>query len=100
MSSIVIKSDDVLKISNEIEQANKDLKKELTNTSEIMENLKSSWDSSAYRESNKAFQAFEKEYSENYDQIITAYVSFLRDTISKGYVSTEQANIDLASQYK
>lgn len=100
MSNIVVNSDEVMKIASELENDNKNLKKELTTTSEIMESLKSSWDSSAYRESNKAFQAFEQEYSTNYEKIITDYVTFLRENVSTGYNTAEKANIDLASEYK
>ena len=88
------------KIADELSQANKDLKKELKNTASIMKELKRSWDSPAYRESNNAFSKFESEYSVNYEKIINQYVSFLRDNVSKGYKQTESENQNLASQYK
>lgn len=100
MSSIVVNSDEVSKIADELEKGNKDLKKELDKTSEIMINLQKSWDSSAYKESNKAFQKFYADYSESYNDIINGYIQFLRTNVSSGYVSTEKSNIDLASQYK
>ncbi len=100
MSSIIVNSDEVNKVADELDRGNKDLKKELDKTSEIMLNLQKSWDSSAYRESNKAFQKFYADYSESYNDIINAYIQFLRSNVSSGYVSTEKSNIDLASQYK
>ncbi len=98
--SIVVNSDQVNKIADEIDFANKNLKNELNNTSNIMKNLGSSWDSNAYRESNTAFQAFEEEYSNNYEKIISSYVTFLREQVSSGYVATEKANTDLSSAFK
>ena len=48
--SIVVNSDQVNKIADEMSIANKNLKAELNNTANIMKELGSSWDSSAYRE--------------------------------------------------
>lgn len=98
--SIVVNSDQVNKIADEIDFANKNLKNELNNTSNIMKNLGSSWDSTAYRESNTAFQKFEQEYSNSYEKIISNYVTFLREQVSKGYIDEEKKNTDLAKAFK
>lgn len=98
--SIVVNSDQVNKIADEMDLANKNLKNELNNTSNIMKNLGSSWDSSAYRESNTAFQKFEQEYSNSYEKIISNYVTFLREKVSSGYVEVEKKNSDLSSAFK
>ena len=96
----VVNSDQVNKIADEMSIANKNLKAELNNTANIMKELGSSWDSSAYRECNSAFQKFEEEYSNSYEKIINAYVIFLKEQVATGYVETEKANSDLASAFK
>ncbi len=100
MGTITVNTDEVNSIANELEALNKQLKSELTTTSEVMKNLGNYWSSTAYSESNTAFQKFEEEYSNKYDQIISSYVTFLREQVSSGYVSAEKANTDLSSAFK
>lgn len=100
MSEIVVNSNRVNEIANELESQNKKLKNELSDTASLIANLGKSWDSTAYRETNAAFQKFAEEFSNNYEKIISNYVSFLREQVSRGYIETEKANIDLASAFK
>lgn len=100
MSEIIVNSDRVNEIANDLENQNKKLKNELENTSNLMRKLGKSWESTAYRESNAAFQKFSDEFSNNYEKVISNYVNFLRNQVSTGYTETEKANTDLASAFK
>ena len=100
MAKQQLSTKDIEKIAEEMGKANKDLKKELKETDNIMKKLEKSWDSPAYRESKKAFSNFAKKYSEQYEKLIDQYVKFLKTNVSEGYKKTEKANRNLADQYK
>ena len=93
-------SREIEKIADNLSKANKDLKKELKSTATVMKNLKKSWDSPAYKESNAAFEKFESKYSEDYEKLINQYVKFLKENVSVGYKKTESKNREIASEYK
>lgn len=99
-STIKISTDQVEAIATSVETSNKKLKQTLEDSRQAISNLKSTWEGEAANATIQAYEAFAAKYFQNYDQIIDAYVKFLRTNVSADYQATETANIGLAETFK
>lgn len=99
-NSIRVNTDQVAQIANNIESLNKRLTEELTNCKATIDQLANIWEGEAAQATISSFDEFAAKYFQNYEDIITQYVQFLRTNIEQGYFITESQNIGLADAFK
>lgn len=99
-NSIRVNTDQVAQIASEIERLNKRLTEELTNSKATIDQLANVWEGEASQATISSFDEFANKYFQNYEDIITQYVKFLRTNIDQGYFETETQNIGLADAFK
>ena len=99
-NSIRVNTDQVAQIATNIENLNKRLTEELTNSKATVDQLANVWEGEAAQATISSFDEFAAKYFQNYEDIITQYVQFLRTNIEQGYFDTETQNIGLADAFK
>ena len=99
-NSIRVNTDQVAQIASDIEGLNKRLTEELTNSKTTIDQLANIWEGEAAQATISSFDEFATKYFQNYENIITQYVQFLRTNIEQGYFDTETQNIGLADAFK
>lgn len=99
-NSIRVSTDRVAQIATNIENLNKRLTEELTNSKTTVDQLANVWEGEAAQTTISSFDEFAAKYFQNYEEIIAQYVKFLRMNIDQGYFDTETQNISLADAFK
>lgn len=99
-NSIRVNTDQVAQIASNIEGLNKRLTEELTNSKATIDQLANVWEGEAAQATISSFDEFAAKYFQNYEDVITQYVQFLRTNIEQGYFDTETQNIGLADAFK
>ncbi len=99
-NSIRVNTDQVAQIANNLERLNKRLTEELANSKATLHSLESVWEGEAAQATISSFDEFSALYFQEYEDIITQYVSFLRTNVEQGYFDTETQNIGLADAFK
>ena len=99
-NSIRVNTDQVAQIATNIENLNKRLTEELNNSKATVDQLANVWEGEASQATISSFDEFAAKYFQNYEDIITQYVQFLRTNIEQGYFDTETQNIGLADAFK
>ena len=99
-NSIRVNTDQVAQIANNIEGLNKRLTEELNNSKATIDQLANIWEGEAARATITSFDEVADKYFQNYEDIITQYVQFLRVHVEQGYFDTETQNISLADAFK
>ncbi len=99
-NSIRVNTDQVAQIASNIEGLNKRLTEELTNSKATIDQLANIWEGEAAQATISSFDEFAAKYFQNYEDVITQYVQFLRTNIEQGYFDTETQNIGLADAFK
>lgn len=99
-NSIRVNTDQVAQIASNIEGLNKRLTEELTNSKATIDQLANVWEGEAAQATISSFDEFAAKYFQNYEDIITQYVQFLRTNIEQGYFDTETQNVGLADAFK
>ena len=99
-NSIRVNTDQVAQIASNIEGLNKRLTEELTNSKATIDHLANIWEGEAAQATISSFDEFAAKYFQNYEDVITQYVQFLRTNIEQGYFDTETQNIGLADAFK
>lgn len=99
-NSIRVNTDQVAQIANNIERLNKRLTEELNNSKATIDQLANVWEGEAAQATISSFDEFAAKFFQNYEDVITQYVQFLRTNIEQGYFETETQNINLADAFK
>ena len=99
-NSIRVNTDQVAQIATNIENLNKRLTEELNSSKATIDQLANVWEGEAAQATISAFDEFAAKYFQNYEDVITQYVQFLRTNIEQGYFDTETQNIGLADAFK
>lgn len=99
-NSIRVNTDQVAQIASSLEKLNKQLTEELQSSKTTIDNLANIWEGEAAQETISSFDEFASKYFQNYEDIITQYVQFLRSNVEQGYFETETQNISLADAFK
>lgn len=99
-NSTRVNTDQVAQIASNIESLNKKLTEELTTSKATIDQLANVWEGEASQATISAFDEFAAKYFQNYEDIITQYVQFLRINVEQGYFDTETQNIGLADAFK
>ncbi len=99
-NSIRVNTDQVAQIATNIENLNKRLTEELANSKATVDQLANIWEGEAAQATISSFDEFAAKYFQNYEDVITQYVQFLRTNIEQGYFDTETQNIGLADAFK
>ncbi|MBQ1187064.1 MAG: WXG100 family type VII secretion target [Clostridia bacterium] len=99
-NSIRVNTDQVAQIASNLEGLNKKLTEELTNSKATVDQLANIWEGEAAQATISSFDEFAAKYFQNYEDVITQYVQFLRTNIEQGYFDTETQNIGLADAFK
>ena len=90
----------VLEIANSLSKLNDDLQTNLKEAQNAITNLSTVWEGEAATATIDAINTFAADYFQNYYDLINEYVKFLKDNVSSGYESTENANTTLADSFK
>ena len=99
-NSIRVNTDQVAQIATNLENLNKRLTEELTNSKNTIDQLANLWEGEAAQATISSFDEFAAKYFQNYENIIAQYVQFLRTNVEQGYFDTETQNIGLADAFK
>lgn len=99
-NSIRVNTDQVAQIANNLESLNKRLTEELTKSKQTIDQLANIWEGEAAQTTISSFDEFATKYFQNYEDVITQYVQFLRTNVDAGYFETETTNIGLADAFK
>ena len=97
---IRVNTDQVAQIATNIENLNKRLTEELNESKATIDALANTWEGEAAQETISSFDEFAARYFQNYEDVITQYVKFLRTNVEQGYFETESANTSLADAFK
>ena len=98
-NSIRISTDSVNEIAATIERLNNELDQTLAESRHAIDRLNSVWQGEAAEATISSYNNFANNYFQNYKDIITQYVQFLRNNVAQGYVETETANVSLADSF-
>ncbi len=90
---IKVNTDQVAQIASRIESLNQKLKDELEATQADINSLSTSWHGEASDAVRQSYEAFAKNFFQNYYDVIDQYVKFLRTNVEQGYFETETANV-------
>ena len=99
-NSIRVNTDQVAQIASSLEALNKRLTEELQNSKSTIDQLGNIWEGEAAQATISSFDEFASKYFQQYEDVITQYVQFLRTNIEQGYFDTETQNIGLADAFK
>lgn len=99
-NSIKVSTDQVGQIATNLENLNKRLTEELTNSKTTIDQLANIWEGEAAQATISSFDEFATKFFKNYEDVITQYVQFLRTNVEQGYFDTETQNIGLADAFK
>ena len=99
-NSITINTDQVSQIASKLEALNKRLTEELQNSKSTIDQLSNIWEGEAAQATISSFDEFAAKYFQQYEDVITQYVQFLRINVEQGYMDTETQNIGLADAFK
>ena len=99
-NSVRVNTDQVSQIADNIEKLNKKLTEQLTNGKATIDQLANIWEGEAAQATISAFDEFASKFFQNYEDVLTQYVQFLRTNIAQGYFDTETQNIGLADAFK
>lgn len=99
-NSIRVNTDQVAQIATNLENLNKKLTQELAESKATINQLANIWEGEAAQATISSFDEFAAKYFQNYEDVITQYVQFLRTNIEQGYFDTETQNIGLADAFK
>ena len=99
-NSIRVNTDQVAQIATNIENLNKRLTEELNNSKATIDQLANIWEGEAAQATISSFDEFASKYFQNYEDIISQYVTFLRSNVEQGYFETETANVNLSDAFK
>lgn len=99
-NSIRVNTDQVAQIATNLENLNKRLTEELNNSKLTVDQLTNIWQGEAAQATISSFDEFAAKYFQNYEDVITQYVQFLRTNVEQGYFDTETQNIGLADAFK
>ena len=95
-----VSTDQVAQIASSLESLNKRLTEELMNSKHTIEQLANVWEGEASQATISSYNEFASKYFQNYEDVITQYVQFLRTNVEQGYFDTETQNIGLADAFK
>lgn len=99
-NSIKVNTDQVAQIASSLEALNKRLTEELQNSKSTVDQLANIWEGEAAQATISSFDEFSAKFFQQYEDVITQYVQFLRTNIEQGYFDTEAQNIGLADAFK
>ena len=99
-NTVRVSTDQVAQIATSIETLNKQLTSELKSSKATVQGLSAVWEGEAASATIAAFNEFAGKYFQKYEDVITQYVTFLRQNVDRGYFETEAANVKLSEQYK
>ena len=99
-NSIRVNTDQVAQIASNLEGLNKRLSEELANSKATIDQLANIWEGEAAQATISSFDEFAAKYFQNYEDVLTQYVQFLRTNIEQGYFDTETQNVSLADAFK
>ena len=97
---IRVNTNQVAQIATSLENLNKRLRTELDTSQTAIKSLSSTWEGEAAQATISAFDAFAAKYFQNYEDVISNYVKFLRTNVDAGYFDTETANTNLSDAFK
>ena len=99
-NSIGVNTEQVAQIADRIENLNNRLTEELNNSKVTIDQLANIWEGEAAQATISSFDEFAAKFFQNYEDVITQYVQFLRINVAQGYFDTETQNIGLADAFK
>ena len=100
MAELIIHSDAVLKVADEIDTINKQIKKKYESLEKAIKSLDNKWDGPASEAGIAKFESIQKEFCGARDTVLENYINYLKSQVVAGYVYTEENNIKLADQFK
>jgi uncharacterized protein YukE len=86
-------------VADKMDRLNKDLHDVLKRSEKYMNDLQKSWEGKASSETISGYQSFAKKYFESYQEMIDAYVVFLRKQVQTNYFDAEKQNINVATRF-
>ena len=99
-TGLSVNTDQVVQIADNLENLNQQLTDELNGCKAVIDQLKNIWSGEAADATVSSFDEFASKFFQNYQDIITQYVKFLRVNVEQGYFDTETQNISLADAFK
>lgn len=99
-NSVRVNTDQVEQIASTIEDLNKKLTEQLQEGKATVDGLSRIWEGEAAQATISAFDEFAAKFFQNYEDVITRYVQFLRTNVAQGYFDTETKNTGLSDAFK
>ncbi|MCQ2495541.1 MAG: WXG100 family type VII secretion target [Lachnospiraceae bacterium] len=99
-NSITVNTDQVEAIAAKLDDLNAQLREQLEEGRNTINNLENIWTGEASQATVSSFGQFANNYFQNYEDVIKQYTDFLRQAVAQGYFDTETANINLADAFK
>ena len=100
MTKIILSTDEVLGIANQIETDNKKLHDLLNDSKSTIDSLSSYWTGRAADETRSSYESFASKFFQQYYDILDQYVKFLRNNVAEHYEETENIDMQLADAFK
>ena len=85
-NSIRVNTEQVAQIATDLENLNKRLSEELNRSKSTVNNLSNIWEGEASQATISAYNEFAGKFFQNYEDVITQYVQFLRNNIDREHL--------------
>ena len=99
-NNVRINTEETIQMANQLEKLNNDLKKELDDSQNTVNQLQDIWQGKAAQTTIDSYNEFAKTYFQNYADVIKQYVAFLRGEVAPGYSEKEKINTGLGETLK
>ena len=100
MAQLIIHTDAVLKVADEISAINSKIKSKYESLEKQIKSLDNKWDGPASEAGIAKFESIQKEFCGTRDTVLENYINYLKSQVVAGYEYTEDNNIKLADQFK
>ena len=99
-TGITISTDKVTQVADNLDSLNRQLTEELNETKAAIDSLRNVWSGEAADATISSYDEFASKFFQNYQDVITQYVKFLKTNIAQGYFDVETQNVSLADAFK
>ena len=100
MAELIIHTEAVLKVADEISAINDKIKEKYEALEKQIQSLDNKWDGPASDAGIAKFESLKKEFCGNRDTALENYINFLKSQVVTGYEYAEENNIKLSDKFK
>lgn len=94
------KTEQIEAIASDIDAQNKKLRALLDSSRNSLNSLSGVWTGEAANTTRQSYESFSNRFFQTYEQMLTNYVRYLKESVAIGFVAVEKQSIDLGGNFK